>query len=236
MRGALKNLYDLQTIDLHLQRAQKAKASLDDGSAKKQQVESARQEAGKAENLYHEASAELHDKDLNLKSVESKRKAFSDKLYGGSVTNPKELESMEKEIEMLGRQKDKLEERMIELFDIVEERKSTLASAQAALKQQEDELAVCLEKLRREDASLAVRIRDLSADREEKALPQVEPALLRRYEAMRVRTGGLVVSKVEDQSCSACRTSVLSGAMRDLGADKSLQTCENCGRLLYLEQ
>jgi predicted nucleic acid-binding Zn-ribbon protein len=235
MRGALKSLYDLQIIDLHLLKAQKAKASLDDGSAKKQQVESARQEAEKAENLYHEASAELHDKDLNLKSVESKRKAFSDKLYGGSVTNPKELESMEKEIEMLGRQKDKLEERMIELFDIIEERKSTLASAQAALKQQEDELAAHLEKLRREDASLAVRISDLLADRE-KALPEVEPALLRRYEAMRVRTGGVVVSKVEDESCSACHTQVMSGAMRELQTDKTMQTCENCGRLLYLEQ
>ena len=234
MSAELKALYELQTIDLELAKAQKARAALDDGSTKKQQIEAARRKVEAANKLLHEAATEMHDKDLNLKSVETKQKAFKDKLYGGTVTSPKELESMEKEVEMLGRQKDKLEERILELLDIVEERKSALAAAEAALKQQEDELAAIMEKRRRDEASLLARIKELSAQRE-KALPAVEPALLKRYEALRPRAGGVVVSKVEADSCSACHTQIMSGGMRELRSDKEQQTCENCGRMLYLE-
>lgn len=235
MPAGLKALHELQEIDLELAKAQKAKDSLDDGSEKRRQVEAARQETERADELFREASAELHDKELNLKTIEAKQKGFRDKLYGGTVTNPKELESMEKEIEMLGRQKDKLEERILELYDVVEERKATLAAAQAALKQHEDELAAYIEKLRQEEASLAALIQELSAERT-KALSAVDPALLKRYEAMRARSGGVVVSKVEGDNCSRCHTQIMPYTVRELQADKEVQTCENCGRLLYLEQ
>ncbi|HUV05537.1 MAG TPA: C4-type zinc ribbon domain-containing protein [Armatimonadota bacterium] len=234
MSADLKALYDLQTVDLELAKAQKARAALDGGTAKKRQVEAVRQQADAANELLHEATAEMQDKDLNLKSVETKQKAFKDKLYGGTVTSPKELESMEKEIEMLGRQKDKLEERILELLDIIEERKSAIASAQATLKQQEDELAAIMEKRRRDEASLLARIKELSAQRE-KALPAVEPALLKRYEALRPRARGVVVSKVEADSCSTCHVQITSGRLREIRSSAEKETCENCGRMLYLE-
>lgn len=235
MRVKLKALCELQEIDLELAKAEKAKASLDDGSDKKRQVEVLRQEAQRADKVFHETSAELHDKELTLEGVETKQKTFRDKLYGGSVTNPKELESMGKEIEMLGRQKDKLEEGILELLDIVEEHKSTLAAAQAALKQQEEELAAYLEKLKQDEASLTARIQELST-RRVKALAAVDPALLKRYESMRDRAGGVVVSRVEGESCVACHTQIMTFTMRELQADKAVETCENCGRLLYLEE
>lgn len=234
MREKLKPLYELQQLDLQLAKAQKAKASLDDGSSKKQQVESARAEVEKADKLLHEATSEMHDKDLNLKSVEEKQKSFRDKLYGGTVSNPKELDNMEKEVEMLGRQKDKLEERILELLDMVEERKTILASAQAASKQQEDEYAAYMQKLRDDGAALDARIRALSADRE-KTLPSVDPALFKRYTSMKAHAGGVVVAKLEDGHCSACHTQMTSGFVRTVQADKELNTCDNCGRMLYWE-
>ena len=234
MSAQLKALYELQLIDLDLAKAQKTRASLGDGSAKKQQVGTVNQEVERVNKLLHEASTEMQDKDLSLKSVETKQKTFKDKLYGGSVTIPKELESMEKEIEMLGRQKGKLEEGILELMDIVEERKSTLADAQTALKQQEEELAAILEKRAQDEASLTTKIKELSVERE-KALPAVDAVLLKRYEAMRAHLGGIVVSKVEGDRCSVCHTNIMSGVMRELKTEKDILNCENCGRILYLE-
>jgi len=235
MSSQLKVLLDLQNIDLELARAQKARANLDDGSEKKRQVDLARQEYETAKRLLHEATSEMQDKELNLKSTEAKQKSFRDKLYGGSVTSPKELESIEKEIEMLGRQKGKLEEHILELYDIVEERKAALAAAESALKQQEDELTALLEKRQQEDASLAAKIQELSVRREE-AAKLVDAALLKRYEALRSRSGGVVVSKVEDDRCSACHTQITGYMMRMLKSNEDIETCENCGRMLYLEQ
>lgn len=234
MSAELKALCELQTIDLALAKAQKQKAALDDGSARKQLIENARQKVEQAEKALHETTTELHDKELNLKTIETKQKSFKDRLYGGSVSNPKELDSMEKEIEMLGRQKGKLEERILELYDIVETNKASLTSAQSELKRWEDDLAKQMEKVRQEAATLTARIQELTQAREQ-AMPAVNPALVKRYESMRQRSGGVVVSKVEDLNCSACHTQIITGLMRELQADKTIYACENCGRLLYLE-
>lgn len=235
MSAQLKALYELQTIDLQLAKAQKAKASMDDGSAKKKQVDAARIEADKAEKLLHEATSEMRDKELNLKTVETKQKTFRDKLYAGSVTNPKELSSMEKEIEMLGRQKGKLEERLLELMDIIEERKAVAKAALSALKQQEEEYAAYLAKLKQDSASLSSKIREL-IPQHEKAAEAVDPILLKRYEALRTRLSGVVVSKVDVADCSACHTKIQPGILREVKSDAQLQTCDNCSRLLYFEE
>jgi predicted nucleic acid-binding Zn-ribbon protein len=123
MDERLNALYELQKIDLELAKLQKMRGALDDGSAKKEEVAASRRSADEAEKLLRDAASEMQDKDLNLKSVEAKRKTFKERLYAGKVTNPKELSSMEKEIEQLGRQKDTLEERILELMDVIEELK-----------------------------------------------------------------------------------------------------------------
>lgn len=235
MREKLKALYELQQIDLELAKIQKVKAGLDDGSVKKQVVAAAHDASDAAEKSLHEATSELQDKELNLKSVEEKQKSFKTKLYGGTVSNPKELDSMEKEIEMLGRQKDKLEERILELMDIVEERKKALAAAEAVLKRQEDEYAALVEKTKQDTATLTARAQDLTTRRSVGA-SGIEPVLLKRYESMRAHAAGVVVSKLEDGHCTACHTQLTPSMVRDVAADKQIETCENCGRILYLEQ
>jgi hypothetical protein len=176
----------------------------------------------------------MQDKELNLKSVEAKTKTYRDKLYAGKVTNPKELSSIEKEIDMLGRQKDKLEERILELMDIVKDCKTTAASAESAMKQREDELAAVIAKSRKENALLVAKIKELLPLREQ-AVVAVDPILMKRYEAARVRGGGVVVSKVEDDDCTACHMQIGVGLMRELKAGKEILTCDNCGRMLLLE-
>lgn len=235
MSADLKALLELQKIDLELMKEQKALAALDDGAGKRKQVEAARTAREEAERLLNEAASEMQDKDLTLKTVETKQKTFKDKLYGGTVTSPKELESMEKEIEMLGRQKGTLEERILELMDIVEERKSALGEAEKVLERQEAELTALIDKLQTQRKALSSTIEELSSKREQ-ALPAVPAGLMKRYESMRARAGGVVVSVVEAERCSACHTQIMGGVMRILKSDDGLETCENCGRLLYLEQ
>lgn len=234
MRDKLKALYELQQIDIDLGKTQKAKSNLDDGSAKRHQVAAVRAKFDRADKLYHEATAEMQDKELNLKSTEAKQKTFHDKMYSGKVSNPKELESMEKEIEMLGRQKGTLEERILELMDIIETRKAAIATASVVVDGYEAELAALTEKVKGETDILNDRIQQLTADRE-KALANVAPVLLKRYEAMRARLG-VAVSRIEAASCTACHTQITSGLMNALRNAEDIQTCENCSRIIYLEK
>ena len=235
MSAQLKAVYELQKIDLALVKAQKMRAKLDDDTAKKQEVEAAKKTLDEVNKALHEASTEMQDKTLNLQSVESKRKKENDKLYGGKVTGSKELESIEKEVEMLDRQREKLDERILDLMDIVEERKNIVVNAMEDLKHLEEELAAIIEKRKHDDAVLVHKMKELAIMRE-KAAPCVDPIMLKRYEASRPRTGGVVFSKVVENSCYACHTQVMRGSLRALKADKELTTCENCGRILYLDE
>jgi predicted nucleic acid-binding Zn-ribbon protein len=224
----------LQKIDLKLAKLQKMRASLDDGSAKSEEVAAAQKRLDEADKLLRDAVSEMQDKDLNLKSVESKRKTFKDRLYEGKVTNPKELSSMEREIEQLGRQKDGLEERILELLDIVEDRKKASAAARAELESRQQELAQIVQKFKQEASVLNSQMKALIAERE-KAVSVVDPAILKRYETMRTKLGVLVVSKVEEGDCTACGTHVPGADLRELKTGKEILTCESCGRILYLE-
>ena len=235
MREKLKALYDLQQLDLDIARAQKAKANLDDGSAKRHQVDAVRQKLKNVGKLCNDSTAELQDHELNLTTVETKQKTFSDKLYGGSVSNPKELESMEAEIEMLGRQKDKLEVRILELMDAIEKRKTTVETVRLSLETHEADLTVLTERIGQESDTLSAKIQELTSQRD-RLLPMVDPMLLKRYDAMRVRLGGVAVSQVEGGSCTACHTQITAGLLGSMKTAPELRTCENCSRILYLEK
>lgn len=233
MSTQLKELYELQLLDIELAKAQRTRMALSKGVDEQAALDAAKAELKNAEVLLHEATTENLDKELNLKSIESKQKALNDKLYKGTVTSAKELSNIEKEIEMLGRQKGKLEERLIELMDIIEERKSAAQSAAKAAEEKERILSVVLEKSKKENALLVVKMRKVLPERE-KAAAVIEPAMLKRYDTERARHGGIAISKVVDGDCSACHTQIGMGLMRELQAD-GIHTCDNCGRILYLE-
>jgi uncharacterized protein len=235
MSAKLVTLYRLQEVDLEIAKSQKLYAALDDGTAKKKEIEAAVSVEKEAERLTTEAASELQDKELNLKSIEAKAKTFKDKMYAGSVTNPKELSSMEKEVEVLGRQRGKLEERILELYDIVEQRKADLAKVKAQKVKKEEELQVIVDKLKKDQTVLKDKLFEASSKKEAIIL-EVDPILLKRYESSRARFGGLALSKVVDGDCSACHTEITGFMIRELKADKDILTCENCGRILYLEK
>lgn len=235
MNEKLRLLYELQKIDTAIAAAQKARASLNNGATMKQQLEAVREAFQEAEELYKNTVRELRDCELELKGVESKNKLYNDRLYAGKITNPKELSSIEQEIEMLKRQKDKLEERILELMDLVEERKMEMLRAQESLQNLDKEYEAFIASQRKKSAMLAAEIKQLTAMREE-ILPKIDPALLSKYEALSARLGGIGISKVEQGTCSACRTQLLKNTISALSNTDEIQTCENCSRILYLEK
>src|SRR5260221_14415867 len=101
MNEPLKAIYKLQGVDSALALANRRHKALDPGRAEQAAAESARALHDRTAAELHETQRDLHDSELELKSVETKKKDFETKLYGGKVTNFKELQSMEEEIAAL---------------------------------------------------------------------------------------------------------------------------------------
>jgi len=126
---ALEPLWQLQQIDLRLAGARAQRLALDDGSTLRAEADAARAAAAAAAARLHECQATLRDHELRLEGTEAKQKKIEGDLYGGRVSNPKELASLQDDLASLGRMRDNLEDRILALLDQTEALKREAATA-----------------------------------------------------------------------------------------------------------
>lgn len=224
-----ETLYRLQQVDDAIeakeQRLAEVKAQLGE-SGKLREARSSLEQA--REELY-ELEKEQRQQELDLQTLESKIESEEERLYGGRVTNPKELAGLQKEVRFLRERQADLEDTLLETMmsretaeERVEERQATLNKIesdweheQAALVEERDQLQADLAELRGRRSELT---------------DQTPPQALSTYNHLR-RTKGQAVAPLEDGMCTGCRVGLSTvGRQRVKGTE--LTTCSNCGRIL----
>lgn len=232
MKETLDQLLELQQIDTAIHEAKIARASLDDGetlAAELQELEKTLQEAKQA---LDETTADLRDKELALATVEERKKTSEERAYGGKVSNPRELEGLEKDIEQLARQKDRLEDEILELYDLVEERKSDLDEQTSRTQQKRAELEKVRNECQERKANLDSRLQELMHERD-KLSSVIDPGALKQYETIRARASNIGIAPAEHGVCSACNMRIPSTTLKRLTEATTIITCDNCGRILH---
>lgn len=228
-------LFQLQQLDLELDRvtiecqstgnALRGNATLQrlrsDSKAAQQQLQAGLQ-------AQKEAEWALADLNRRLKTQEQR-------LYDGAVTNPKELQSLQQEVQRLRGQQSRQEEHVLEVIDAAEtlqemaqKRETALKEAETAWKQESAALTTRLEQLEQRKQELQNKRAQLTTT--------LEPALLQRYEAMRRTKQGRAISKVEQNACQWCRVILTASELQRVRLNADIQTCSNCGRILYYER
>jgi predicted nucleic acid-binding Zn-ribbon protein len=231
MNEALAALYHLQQVDSALAVAQKEYHGLDQGQAELAAAEEARSAYAGASHDLHSTSGSLRAAELELQSVEAKKKEYEGKLYGGKVSAPRELEAMQHEIEALGRLRARLDETILGLMERSETVKVAEETTKEALARAEAALAAKQAAYRESARRLATTVRDLAAERKLRQV-DIAPALLKRYEAIRAIAHGVGIARLEGGLCGACHTNLPANLIRNVKEALATETCENCGRLL----
>jgi hypothetical protein len=133
---------------------------------------------------------------------------------------------------MLSREIGKIEDRMLELMDSLEQERAGLKTQEARL----EEMRARLAQARGQYAATGSRLRTEIAEIESRraaAAGQVPVQLLKRYEQLRARQSNLGLVRVTGFTCPGCRIALPSETLKSLQADRGTLTCENCGRLLF---
>ncbi|MCC6443162.1 MAG: hypothetical protein IT210_06870 [Armatimonadetes bacterium] len=235
MNPTMKALYDLQQVDTKIGRLRKDHASLDTGARTKQELEEARSELARDQEALKKASASLKDTELELQGVESKKKELEKNLYGGKVRNPKELTTIEQEIESLKHRQDRLEEIILEHMESVEKAKAAAAQKEAVASAKEKEHRETVANYQKETGRMRGVLQQLSAERARR-VATLDAEALRRYEAMKAKSGDLAVAAATDNTCEGCRMAQSAAVMRHLKQGDAYIACQNCGRYLYFEE
>ena len=234
LREQLLASYELQQIDLALRRLQRELAQLDDGSALRQEVAAQEARHQAAGRQVHELDQELLDTELQMKSKEGKQKDCEHKMYSGLVRNPKELADMQQEVGLLTAAVDRLADQALELMDRLEQARAQAQEAAADLKALQEQAAELQARYQSESARLQQELEAETAARKQ-AVGLLNAGLLRKYEELRARKGGVAVVKATNGLCGGCHISVPLDVLRRAHAAQDMVFCDSCGRLLLAE-
>jgi hypothetical protein len=157
------------------------------------------------------------------------------RLYSGVIQNGKELQVLQHESQNLRAQENRQEERLLEVMDATEslveqERLKATALQQAEEKWEQEKIIL---HTRHDQSDL--RGKELQGKRQKLSADLSEP-LLKRYETMRRTKQGRAVSKIDQNSCQWCRVILTPSELQLVRISPELQTCTNCGRILYYER
>lgn len=171
--------------------------------------------------------------DDEVETLKAKRQGFDQKLYGGTVSNPRELQDLQEEIDSLSRRIAQLEDAELEVMEQVEPVEAALVELSATAEQRRTVLADAEVRLTAAEAELGAEIDAETAVRTEAAAP-VPADLLAEYESLRTSRGGVGIARLVGSQCGGCHlglSAVDVAKMRKL-PDGEFGHCEECGRIL----
>jgi predicted nucleic acid-binding Zn-ribbon protein len=228
-------LFQLQQVDLEMDRLvaeQQALASSlqSSSSLKKLRAEYSISQQQLANGLQAQKEAEwaLDDLERRLKQQEQR-------LYGGSVTNAKELYALQQEVQHLRAQQARQEEMTLEIMEAAESLREIVAQKEQMVREAEKAWEQTTASGAAHRAELELRLQEMREKRAQLARG-LDGELVRRYEGLRKTKQGRVVSKVEQNSCQWCRVILTPSELQRVRISPELQTCSNCGRILYYDR
>jgi predicted nucleic acid-binding Zn-ribbon protein len=228
-------LFQLQQFDLELDRLaaeQQAVVASLQGSTRLRRIRNDLQIAQKQLQMGQQAQEET---EWTLDDLAQRLQQKEQRLYNGTVTNPKELQSLQHEVQQLRAQCNRQEERVLEAIDTTESLKEFLQQKLNDLKKAEDDWQLEYNDLMARQSQLDARKQELVHKRQQLSANLTED-LLKRYDTMRRAKQGRAISKVEQNSCQWCRVILTPSELQHVRISSELQTCTNCGRILYYDR
>ena len=229
-----KRLYDLQELDWALSADEaslkEVRARLEDES----EINAARARLQKLTAELDKRAPLRRTLESSLARLEERLQAAEQRLYGGAVTNPRELSASEEERRLLQEQRGAEEDRMLDIMVEIEELQSSRDATQELLGRLEtDREAEYADLLQRQDA-LVVSIDELRRGRQ-RITPEIPVAMLSVYESLLKTRGGHAVAKVERGLCQGCRLALPTMENQRAKSSQGIVQCSSCRRILYAE-
>jgi predicted nucleic acid-binding Zn-ribbon protein len=226
-----RQLYQLQELDIEIEQQEQAlntKAGQlgvrDILDNTQNRLTSNRQHLEGLRHRQRDAEAEVDD-------ILSKINTTEEQLYSGKITNPKDLSSLQHEVNTLKGRSDQLETKALEIIDEVEAAEKEVASLTEEYHRLEEEWRRQQQQLTSEIEQLEKNLADLKQKRQQ-LTAQIEPAVIDLYERIRQQKK-LAVAKVEQGICRACRISLSASVLQKARSGQPVQ-CGTCGRILFI--
>lgn len=231
---SLEDLLDLQEVDLEIDRLLNERQSLPQLAEYREAHEtwtSLQRELKETETALRTTSLELDRVSGELELAEAKLAAEQNRLYAGGLS-ARDATFLRQEVEMLGRKNGEMEDQVLELMELRDQRESTkeeIAGRLADAASSRDRLeSVIQEAWKGIDARIAkkeVRKADI--------VPLVDRDLLGLYEEIRFVKEGVAIGRLSEGVCGGCHLRVTAAEQLDI-AKGDPPRCLHCRRILVI--
>ncbi|APV44963.1 hypothetical protein Dform_01642 [Dehalogenimonas formicexedens] len=224
-------LYQLQEIDLASDAAREKSTRIQNELAT-DPLAAERAAIGRWQTELKRLQHELRENDAQVDDFTDRIKGYEEKLYSGRITSPKELTTLQKDVELLRGHRVPYEDKSLELMEALEATEKTISDAEIALQRHVEALAAHNGELKGQLNSAMAELFELEA-RRAGLLPEIPSEVQVQYQALR-KQKGKAISKVEQGTCRGCGIAVSPAWLHRARAGDVVR-CANCNRIIYLE-
>lgn len=153
-------------------------------------------------------------------------------LYDGTVKNPKELQSINLEIDSLRKRIASLDEEQLdylyqieELDEKIEAKRAALNSLEQTKRNQKDNFQIEIDQIQKENNRLDIEKKPI--------LGQINDNFLEKYNLLRKTKNGIAISLIMDNACSMCGNGLPPMEVQKAKSSVDDINCSVCKRFLF---
>jgi len=234
LRETLEFLVELQDLEDALRDLRITKSTYDKLAAENIETRGFfEQRLGGLEGQIEDCRSFCKEKRGEIEESESNARRSRQRM--ASITSQRELNALNKEIDIARRQNQTRNEELKKLTDELEaaqadydEKKTNYEALCAQMTEVEDELRMRIETKESEASTQRARQVELRS--------VVDKPMLSRFDRILGGRDGVAVANVVNEICGACRMAVPPQSFIRLQTFKSLEQCQNCRRILVFKQ
>ena len=227
-----ETLYHLQELDTKIDSANKRIKEIDDILRDDKALKKAEKSFQIAQTAADEKSRVLRNSERQVADQNSRIESNQKKLYGGAITNPKELEDLQLEANSLNKYLLVLEDKQLAAMIESEEAIATQEQAAAALEILKTDREAEHQALLQEKSELSEVIMSTKKEKGDFLSSETLPDL-EQYEALRKSSGGIAVTLMVSSSCLSCGANIPSAIEQQARSPSNLVFCPTCKRILH---
>ncbi len=184
-----------------------------------------------AKAAFDEAVKRANEMSLEIAALIDKKQNSETRLYSGEVTNPKEMQDLQMEIESLARRNDVLDDELARIINDRDACQATLGECESALNEIGEERKAENKSLLKEKKSLSAAVKKQLTLRKA-AVKDLPTELFKTYNILRNKKANRPVSVLKDDACTICGIEQNSTVITAINRSSDMVNCQSCGRIL----
>lgn len=228
-----KQLYELQEVDLEIDAKRETLSEVLSRLGESEVLDEVRLSLARVEEKLVELQRTQKEVEREVEDLQAKAAMATDKLYGGTVKNPKELTSLQGQLSNFKRKMGDGDDKTLDIMSEVEAAQKEVSLKRNEVTKIEEEWQAEQASLSQEQTELSVALTTLEPRRKELA-SRLDTLSLELYEALRQKRQGRAVAKLERGMCQGCRIALPMSELQRARMGQELVQCGSCERILYV--